>query len=188
MPRRYHPRTRQWVYRFLILRDGGEHCQECGLFPGGTFGQQIDHIDGNKNNEDPPNLRLLCARCNVTRENIRRGQPRRKPKCPRERENPQTRIVKAAVPYATGSAEMQANLLYEVDFRTWLSDFLRENGFITKKEAVNAGAEVVGCNPTTATKYLAKLTSIVGPMIETTDMLQGAVITMRPPEERSATD
>lgn len=174
MPRRYHTKTRHWIYNFLVLRDG-DFCQECGKLPGGQFSLQIDHKDRNKRNDDPPNLRLLCASCNVSIENRSRSRT----KCPRERENPITRIAKAAVPYNQGSAEMQANYLFELDFRTWLLDFIASYSWITKKEAVNAGAEVVGCNPTTAAKYLSKLVSLAGPLQEERDMLNESIITSK---------
>ena len=75
---------------------------------------------------------------------------------------------------------MQANFLFEVDYRTWLLKFMDEYEFITKKEAINAGAEMVGCNPTTSAKYLAKLTSLAGPLCETKDMTGEVVILYRP--------
>jgi hypothetical protein len=83
------------------------------------------------------------------------------------------------VVYRDGSAEMQANYLFELDYRNWLNAYIDENGFIPKKEAINAGAEVVGCNPTTSAKYLAKLTSIVGPLAEMKDMLGEVIIIPR---------
>ena len=75
---------------------------------------------------------------------------------------------------------MQANFLFEVDYRSWLLKFIDESEFITKKEAINAGAEMVGCNPTTSAKYLAKLTSLAGPLTEAKDMVGEVVITFRP--------
>ncbi|MBM3156460.1 MAG: HNH endonuclease [Chloroflexi bacterium] len=176
MPRRWATQTRYWVYRFLVLRDG-ESCQECGKSPTTRNGLDIDHIDGNSHNNEESNLRLLHRECNVARENRRR--PRR-PSVQGERENPRTRVLKQAIPYHEGSAEMQANFLFEVDYRIWLLQFVSQFGFITKKEAINAGAETVGCNPTTSAKYLAKLTSLAGPLMEKKDMLGDVVIIMKP--------
>jgi len=175
-PRRWATQTRYWAYRFLCLRDG-EHCQECGEAPTTPYGLDIDHIDGNKGNSAESNLRLLCRSCNVARENRRR---RRRPSVQGEREVPTTRVVKDAIPYSNGSAEMQANYLFEIDFRRWLLDFITAHGHISKKEAINAGAEVVGCNPTTAAKYLAKLVSIAGPLMESQDLLKDTIITLKP--------
>ena len=174
MPRRWATLTRAWVYRYLALRDG-DYCQICQRSPTTPFGLDIDHLDCTKSHNEPENLRLLCRSCNVALEN--RSRPR--PKCPRERENPKTRVHKQAIPYHEGSPEMQANALFEVRYRHWLQDFIAASGFITKREAVNAGAEVVGCNPTTAAKYLAKLTSLAGPLQETRDMLNEPVVTAR---------
>jgi len=124
-------------------------------------------------------MRLLCRRCNVARENRRRAKnPSVQEE--RERENPRTRVLKQAIPYHEGSAEMQANFLFEIDYRSWLLKFMDEYEFITKKEAINAGAEVAGCNPTTSAKYLAKLTSLAGPLTETKDMTGEVVILYRP--------
>jgi len=82
---------------------------------------------------------------------------------------PNTRVMKQAVPYCDGSPEMQANAIFEVKYRQWVLHQVADIGFIPKKEAINAGAELVGCNPATATKYLAKLTSMVGPLAEGRD-------------------
>lgn len=176
MPRRWATQTRYWAYRFLVLRDG-EVCQECGKISTARNSLDIDHIDGNPHNSEESNLRLLCRECNVARENRRRAG---RPSVHEERENPRTRVLKQAIPYHEGSAEMQANFLFEVDYRTWLLQFVSQFGFITKKEAVNAGAETVGCNPTTSAKYLAKLTSLAGPLTETKDMVGDVVIILKP--------
>ena len=176
MPRRWAPETRAWAYRYLVLRDG-ELCQICRRVPTTFYGLDIDHLDGNKHNNNEWNLRLLCRRCNVALENQHRA------KCPsvqREREYPRTRVVKQAVPYRDGSPEMQANFLYEMDYRKFLLAYITEHGFLPKKEAINAGAEVVGCNPTTASKYLAKLTSLFGPLAQSKDMLGDDVIVLKP--------
>jgi len=176
MPRRWATQTRYWAYRFLVLRDG-EFCKICGDPPTTRNGLDIDHIDGDEHNNEESNLRLLCRKCNVARENRRRTKS---PSVREERENPRTRVLKQAIPYHEGSAEMQANFLFEVDYRTWLVEFIRELGWITKKEAINAGAEIVGCNPTTSAKYLAKLTSLAGPLLESKDMLGDVIITLKP--------
>lgn len=176
MPRRWSTETRAWAYRFLVLRDN-EICDNCGDFPTTRNGLDIDHIDGNPHNNEESNLRLLCRTCNVARENRRRAKS---PSVQGERVNPRTRVLKQDIPYHEGSAEMQANYLFELDYRTWLLQFIQEHGFINRKEAVNAGAEIVGCNPTTSAKYLAKLVSLAGPLQETKDMLGDVVVTFKP--------
>lgn len=206
MPRRWSSNTRAWAYRFLVLRDG-EKCQVCdyqlpdlNISRNGNIKEietlDIDHIDCDIHNGDPDNLRLLCRSCNVARENQSRAhrvrQLRRLTKTQlqqlynpsdlereRERENPITRIVKEAVGYQYGSREQAANGLFEIPYRTWVITTIQKLGFISKLEAINAGAEVVGCNPTTATKYLAKLTSMTGALEETRDMLNTTVIVFK---------
>jgi len=172
MPRRWAIDTRAWAYRYLVLRDG-ELCQLCHKVPTTFYGLDIDHVDGDKNNNRESNLRLLCRRCNVSLENKRRAVS---PSVHGERENQRTRIVKGAVAYGEGSPEMQANLLFETRFRAWLLHYIKDNGFIPKHEAVNSGAEVVGCNPITSAKYLSKLTSLYGPLREIKGMLGETVI------------
>lgn len=188
MPRRWATETRRWVYRYLCLRDG-EFCQFCGATETTFYSAKnvsettfysldVDHIDGDPLNNDPPNLRLLCRQCNASAGRKKKHR-QRESVSERERENPSTRIVKSSVGYREGSAEMQANLLFETDFRDWVRAYVHANDFIPKKEAINAGAEVVGCNPTTAAKYLAKLTSIAGPLAETKDLLGETIIIHR---------
>ena len=176
MPRRWSsPQTRAWAYRFLVLRDG-EKCKLCGAIPKNTYSLDIDHIDRNPTNTNPQNLRLLCRSCNVAEENRNRPSAAERET---ERENPRTRIAKEAACYSEGSPEMQANALFEVRYRHWVQGFIAAQGFITRKDAVNAGAEAVGCSPLTSAKYLAKLTSMLGPLKESKDMLGDVVITMK---------
>ena len=181
-PRRWGNNTRLWVYRYLVIRDG-ERCARCLSSPTGQNGNsagqnalEIDHEDGNPWNDDPNNLRLLCKKCNVILENKARSlQPAHPPlarppsaQCVREREEgkPETRIVREVVDFMQGAAEMQANFLYEVQYRHWLLEEVSKKGSIEKGDAINAGAEVVGCSPATTQKYLAKLLSTAGPLCE----------------------
>lgn len=53
--------------KFLIERHG-EICKKCGLPPewmGEPLTLQVDHIDGNSDNNNPENLRLLCPNCHT---------------------------------------------------------------------------------------------------------------------------
>jgi hypothetical protein len=87
--------------------------------------------------------------------------------------------MKQAIPYAEASPEMRANAQYEIAFRSWLLDYIRSNGHIGKVEAINTGAEFCGCNPSTSGRYLAKLTSLVGPLRELKDRTGTIVITAK---------
>ncbi len=91
-PRRWATTTRLWAYRYLAARDG-EHCAICHAGPttrntpptrdsttrNGSTTQNtldIDHIDGDPENNHPDNLRLLCRQCNVATSN--KSNPRKR--------------------------------------------------------------------------------------------------------------
>ena len=64
------------------------------------------------------------------------------------------------LPYSEGSPEMAASRYFRVRYRAWVI----ANVPMSKTEAINGGAETVGCNPLTAARYLAMLTSAAGPL------------------------
>jgi len=184
-----------WAYRFLVLRDG-ERCARCYEIPTTPNTLDIDHIDDDHWNNHPENLRLLCRACNVTLENKRRvlPTPQNDPpsdKCVGERQRaqgqPSTQVVRGAVDFSQGEPTMQANFLYELDFRRWVLSQVQEKGYVPKLDTIAAGAEVVGCSPATSARYLLKLTSSVGPLQEIRDMLGGMMLTwkngLKPEEE-----
>ena len=74
---------------------------------------------------------------------------------------------------------MQANLLYEVRFRRWLMRKVTTEGSYDRTTAIAEGAEVVGCSPATTARYLAKLTSASGPLIETKDALGYSILVLK---------
>ena len=56
-----------------VIEKNGEKCSECGQ--GNTWNNkslvlQLDHIDGNSDNNFPSNLRLLCPNCHTQTENF----------------------------------------------------------------------------------------------------------------------
>lgn len=76
MPRPMSQLSRSYAYAYLVARDG-EYCQNCFQEPPGTP-LEIDHIDGNKTNGAPTNLRFLCKPCNIAARNrapSNQGQP-----------------------------------------------------------------------------------------------------------------
>lgn len=40
-----------------------DHCEECGFIPQHICQLDVDHLDGDKTNNDPSNYRTLCANC-----------------------------------------------------------------------------------------------------------------------------
>jgi len=180
MPRRWGINTRLWAYRYLAIRDG-EQCARCYEIPTTQNTLDIDHIDGISFNNDPDNLRLLCRSCNVALENQTRTRPSDHSVCERERQEGKaaTRVSREIVNYQEGSQEMQANFLFELDFRRWLMEKISTLGGLLKADAIAAGAEVVGCSPSTTARYIAKLTSSAGPLREARDMLGGTILTLK---------
>ena len=45
------------------LAHKGSKCDRCGFMPEHEGQLDVDHIDGNHNNNDPNNLQTLCANC-----------------------------------------------------------------------------------------------------------------------------
>jgi len=188
MPNRFQIQQHEIAYKFIASRDG-EHCLDpsCKRKPP-TVKLQIDHADNNPDNWYPENLHLLCQKHNLEMRQkpaaehsrlIRKYSAKNERERERERGREATSIVKEMVDFRAGSPEMKANSYYEIRYREWIFMIIREQGFITKADAINAGAEVVGCSTLTTSRYLAKLTSSVGNLKETRDATGTIVITFR---------
>lgn len=196
-PRRLGEKSRLWCYRYLVIRDG-ESCLLCGALPatrnnGFNVAEilEIDHVDGDPWNWLPENLRLLCKKCNLAERNSASCAPRGdSAHKDREKEEGrlQTRVVRTAVDYSHPEAPvtMQANFLFEVDFRNWLLKLVRNEGFHSREDAVFAGAEKVGCSPQATRSYLRKLTSSLGPLQERKDMLGGWMLEFKSESRQAA--
>jgi hypothetical protein len=191
MPRRWGINTRLWAYRYLVIRDG-EQCARCFETPTAQNTLDIDHIDGFSQNNDPDNLRLLCRSCNVALGNSARGSSDHLVRVRERKEGKaSTRVAREVVKYQEGSQEMQANFLFELDFRVWLLERIRTLGEFPRADAITAGAELVGCSPATTARYLSKLTSSAGPLQESRDMLGGIILQLKDhlkPEETILVD
>jgi len=186
MANRFQIRQHDLAYRFIAARDG-EHCLSCNKKPP-AIKLTIDHADNNPENWDPENLHLLCQKHNLELRGKPAGEHKRLIRAysannererARERGRENTNVVKDLVDFRNASPEMKANSYYETQYREWVLTVIREQRFITKVEAVNSGAEVVGCSPLTANRYLAKLTSSVGPLRESKDATGTVIISFR---------
>lgn len=49
--------------RFKYRKFKKDVCEECGFVPVHPCQLDVDHVDGNHKNDDPSNLRTLCANC-----------------------------------------------------------------------------------------------------------------------------
>ncbi len=55
---------RNWnKYSYPYIIHKGTECEHCGFVPKIKSQLEVDHIDGNHNNNDPNNLQTLCANC-----------------------------------------------------------------------------------------------------------------------------
>ncbi len=59
-PERY---KRVYLKRRKYLKYKKDYCEDCGFKPKDPCQLDVDHIDGNKKNNHPSNLRTLCANC-----------------------------------------------------------------------------------------------------------------------------
>ena len=55
------------MYRHMAFSTRMHICEDCGS----TEKLEVDHIDENRNNNIPQNLRLLCHECHLKRHNCR---------------------------------------------------------------------------------------------------------------------
>lgn len=61
------------VLKRYLIETRGEHCEECSITS--TWNDkplvlQLDHIDGDSDNNFPSNIRLLCPNCHSQTENF----------------------------------------------------------------------------------------------------------------------
>lgn len=59
-------------YRKPYKSRKGDKCEQCGFIPLHGCQLDVDHIDGNHKNDDPKNLRTLCANCHRLRSHFQR--------------------------------------------------------------------------------------------------------------------
>ena len=184
---RWSRNTYNWAYRFLCLRDG-ERCIICRVRPKPGTKLEIDHIDGNISNNDQDNLCLLCKKHNCEMRGKKPVEHKRiihsyRLQNEREKESnsaiPATQFTREIVDYHSGSAEMQANTLFEPKFRGWIIDKVIAEGEVLKDDALNSGAEVVGCSVQAAKGYLKKMTSSSGILYEAINTFGQVVLRLK---------
>jgi len=61
--------------RRLLTEEKGYNCELCGIsdYNGKPLTLQVDHIDGNSDNNLPKNVRLLCPNCHSQTETYKGG-------------------------------------------------------------------------------------------------------------------
>ena len=189
MPSRFQNNTREWVYLYLVARDG-LRCFICGKKPTEKRRLEIDHADQNPENKQPQNLHLLCRACNLELRNmpasehvqiIAKHTAKNVRESERKDDNENKKALKRILEYEYGSSEMRASSYYESRYREWIIEQLKHNGLLPRKEAINSGAEFVGCSPITISRYLDKLTSFEG-ILQITKDGSNFIVTMRPVE------
>jgi hypothetical protein len=134
--------NRFWTYQFLALRDG-EKCASCGEKMKELV---IDHIDTNRQNNNPANLRLLCRSCN--RKNL---IELRSPTSEKEREN-----VSQEAGAELMSPELKIALDKEPQYVSWLYENVDRASGLTFWDALYEGSDRIGISPVTARRYLMK--------------------------------
>ena len=53
----------KWCYAKPYRQHRKDYCEDCGFIPIWIGQLDVDHIDSDHNNNDPSNLRTLCANC-----------------------------------------------------------------------------------------------------------------------------
>jgi hypothetical protein len=145
---RLNSRQRRKTYEQLRARDG-ERCNICKRF-GNYRTLVVDHCDNNPDNNNLTNLQLLCRRHNYVKNP--RGSKAKVRLDARDLAQPKI-----------SSAEFLKNTKSEPLFCHWIDRILRKEHRILYEDAINSGAQMAGCSPVTAKRYLDKLTSSVGP-------------------------
>jgi len=155
---------------------------QIGVFPNGPNGARPTAFPtaresvgrgrpGGGSQSSPGVETCVCDRCVCDNTDVRNS--------PAAPGSANMRARRGAIDFESGSPEMHANGLYEDKARSWLVDLVAAHGEVLKRDAINAGAEFVGCSPMTIRRYIDKLTSLFGPLVETRDAAGRVVIVTR---------
>jgi len=187
MANRLQIKQHELAYSFIKARDG-EYCLQCRVHPLLGKPLQIDHADNDPMNWDPNNVHLLCQAHNLEmrgktvqehKELIEFYSARNERERERDRGTEATSRVKDLVDFRNASPEMKANSYYENQYRDWLLTEIKEKKAVTKDDAINSGAEVIGSSPLSTTRYLKKMTSSAGVLKEIKDAMGNTMITFK---------
>jgi hypothetical protein len=167
--RRLRSKDKELVKQILATNDNN-HCYICGE-DAPLEHLELDHLNGDISDNRLENIRLAHHSCNAKAYWHRIRGPSLALSYQDERENKSTeaeggkdatQIIHEVVDYSKGSPEMQANEFAEIDYRSWLTAYVKLNRRILLSEAIGAGAEKVGVSPSTTYRYLLKLVSMEG--------------------------
>jgi len=130
---------RDKLYKPVAERDG-EYCAGCTRLKDEVGILEIHHLDGDDDNNELENLKLLCHGCNH-------------------------RIPKASqVSQREHTPEHKKNIEKEPLYERWLyGELMIHNWHIPLDDAINDGAYVVGISVETVKRYLRKLTAKSAP-------------------------
>jgi len=174
------------MYAALVERDG-EKCRLCGVTPP-TKRMTIEHIDRNPHNNTFSNLAFLCQSC---QNRVRGACAGTKAKlfvaasqgnggqCVREKAQAYSRLttsagtLSATKAIANGiinaSGEMTISAIIKAQFIAWLTKWLNEIGFITYKDALDAGANECNCSQVTLRRYIEAMSNPINGTIDISD-------------------
>ena len=188
MPNRFQPSHHDLAYNFLAAYEG-EYCLVGRISHTKCSGPlQIDHADNDPRNSKPRNIHLVCQKHNLDLRRVPTKEHKAKmalysAKNEREREKMgvcvRDNLISAAVDYTSGSPEMQVNKKAKKWFIDWTLEIISKNGLWPKKDIINSGAHVAGCNTQTSRRYLDALTGSVGPLQEIPDENGNVMIRFR---------
>ena len=69
--------TRCWSCRCAYRKHKKESCAFCGFIAIHACQLDVDHIDGDRDNNDPNNLQTLCANCHRLKTHVNKDHLRR---------------------------------------------------------------------------------------------------------------